>query len=241
MKKYILTIVSFFWLGCLFAQKDLKQSEGFYTDLIVEVDGKIDEWKDKMIAIGSDSAWMYAVSVDQHNLYVAMLVRNRALQNEAVQNGFALNINTEGRQRDGEQLFYPIPDRESVREHLSERNSEDQDVRLVFLDKVRGYYVRGFDNILDGLLSFENNYGVRAISKIDSEDNLVYESKIPLKSLLWKDSERKIAVQIGVNTLWSQIQRANRRNRNSSIRSPSGKNPYDFKTDIWLSAQLNNN
>lgn len=241
MKKYLLTIASFFWIGCLFAQKDFKQSEGFFTDLSIEVDGFIDEWKNKMTVVGTDSAWMYAVSLDQKYLYVAMQVKNRSLQNEAVQNGFVLNINTEGKHREGAQLFYPIPDRESVREFLSERPNEEQDIRLVFLEKLRGYYVRGFDDILDGLLSFENTYGVQAVAKIDKEDNLVYESKIPLKSLLWKGSERKISVQVGINTLWSQVQKANRRNRNSQVRPQGGKNPYDFQTDIWLLGQLNNN
>lgn len=249
MKRTILILLCTYLSFTVQAQKSQKGAE-IYMDISATIDGVLDEWEGKLISIDADSSWSYAVSYDGTHLYVGIAVKDITLQQEAVRNGFLFNINTEGKTKEGAHLYFPIPDRESVREMLKDSRGEEQDMRLALLDKVRGYYVKGFDGVLDGLLSLNNSYGVQAIAEIDEGNILNYEAKIPMSILSIKTHPYKIAVQVGVNTRWhqyQQYQKANRRAAQSNNvwgRAMAGstgrglKNPYSYNTEVWLFGEI---
>src|SRR5690606_10220612 len=117
------------------------------------------------------------------------------------------------------------------------------DYRKEILATARGYYVLGFSKVVDGLLSLQNNYGVRAVVTLDSS-SLSYEAVIPLDLIAFKSDN--IAVKLAVNTQFSRLQKA-ARNQNTRAMGPYGmygprtptlKNPYSEPTEIWVEGTI---
>lgn len=223
------------------AQENVRKSGDLYKSLSVNVDAELDEWTELLTPVGNeeDTAWFYAVAFDTENLYIAMQIKDKILQQEAVRGGFLVNINTKNKKQDGSLLLFPVPDRELVKEFTNENKNQNKDARAALIDFARGYQIKGFDRLLDGLLSLENTYGLKAKVKIGDDDELNYEAKIPLSTLALSNSNQAIAIRVGVNTRWMQIQRI----RNNSRRGQGGsiqnvKNPYDFDIDVWLQGEI---
>lgn len=168
---------------------------------LIKVDGNLREWNNSMYAINKDSSWFFNALVKNENLYVAVKVVNLFLQNEAIRNGILVNINQEGKKKDGSKLIFPKPNPESLRAMKDGQQVVPESMRQEFLAKSDGYYVEGFESFVDGLLSFANGYGLKAVAKLDSMDNLVYECVIPLKLLKLKAEQNKLAIQIAINKM----------------------------------------
>jgi len=223
------------------AQESVQKSGDLYKGLSVEVDAELDEWAELLTPVGNgeDTAWSHAVAFDAENLYIAMRIKDKILQQEAVRGGLLVNVNMKNKKQDGSLFLFPVPDRELVKEFTNENKNQNKDARAALIDFARGYQVKGFDRLLDGLLSLENTYGLKAKVKIGDDDELNYEAKIPLSTLALNNSKQTIAVRVGVNTQWMQIQRIRNNNRRGQGRSIQNlKNPYDFDIDVWLEGEI---
>ena len=214
----------------------------FTTKSDVVVDADLDEWGD-LILVNPDSTWLFAVAHDQENIYVAVEVADPILQVEAARNGILININTTGKKKDGMILTFPIPDSESVRAMLNDEDLKPENVRKELIERSRGYQVKDFPMLVDGLLSFDNTYGIKAVANVSEQNRLVYEAVIPIEQLRLKNRNSQIALQVSINNRWVQMQRALRERNNHNNRyyrgmmrtpTPQVKTPFKGKTEVWI-------
>lgn len=222
-----------------FSQRKKSDVYSFQSVPNISVDGNITEWNDHLISVDS-GAWSFGIAKEENKLLIAVCVQDPTLRQEALRNGIIVNISYTSKKKDGAQLIYPFPDRERLRALAQAEDLNVATFQQELLNSSRGYYVTGFSKVVDGLLSFENSYGVKTVVKLDSNENLVYESEIPLDLIQFK--EDLIAVQLLVNNSFARLQKmAKGRSVNTSYSmygrvqpTASIRNPYKFKTDVWV-------
>ncbi|WP_293935357.1 hypothetical protein [Sphingobacterium sp. UBA6645] len=246
MKRTIICTLLVFVCASVFAQKKQKKDEyGLVPTFPVTIDADLAEWRDKLTPMDQDSSWSFAISNDADFIYAAIKVKNEMLQYEAVRNGFIININKDGKKKDGAALIFPIPDSESRRAMRQDDNFGNMNVREELIKRSRGYGVKGFQRIVDGLLSFQNTYGVQAIAKLTAENELIYEAKIPIDAIGLKDPKQTVAIQVQLNNQYAILQKAlrNRPQQNRGIygapSAPTVRIPYSVKTEVWIVGPLN--
>jgi len=176
-----LLITSFFGA---YAQKlkSVEQIEMKYRPQI-KIDGDLTDWGDSLIYRYEKQLLQYEIANDDKNIYVAMHVQDNAWQMQALHQGFNLTINKEGKRKEGMEIAFPIPDRESLRALATKDREEKQhDIRIAVLGSARAIYVKGLVDVVDGPVSLENNYGIKVAVKIDT-NAVSYEAAIPFERL----------------------------------------------------------
>lgn len=222
----------------LFAQKK-KQDFKFQEVSNVKVDGEIADWDGKLYNPDSE-LWSFALSKIGDKFCVAVRVKDEMLQREALRNGIFVNLSLNDKKKEGARLIYPYVDRERLRALSQDEDRQATNFKKDLLESVRGYKITGFSKVVDGILSFENTYGIQAVARIDESGALIYESEIPLDLIKFK--ENRIAVQIGINTQYSQMRKVvdsssrpqNVRIYGMSTAGPTVKNPYKEETAVWI-------
>lgn len=224
-----------------------KENLKFLNLSAIQVDGDLDDWP-ALHEVSADSLWALAVGHHGGNLYVAVRVINPMLQVEAARNGILVNINRDGKKRDGAQLIFPVPDGETIRAMLNDPELRHDQIRNELIARSRGYRLKGFPLIVDGLLSFENTYGIQAQAKVSEDDQLVYEAVIPLEQLrVESGGNSPIAVQVLINNRWREMQqamdaRASQRHRGYGYGMPTYrptvKAPFKGRTEVWIIDKL---
>ena len=245
MKRYICIIV-LICMGLSLSAQRRKEKLTLLPSFEVKVDGDLTEWADRLMPVDQDSSWSVAVSNDATFIYAAVRIKDIALQQEAARNGVIININTDGKKRDGAQLIFTIPDSESIRAMINDENLPEMNVREELIRRSRGYGVHGFARIVDGRLSFDNRYGVRAAARLDDQDVLVYESQIPIQALGLSDAQQKVAIQCLLNNRFTMLKQAlkDRPSTRAGVygnRRPTVKSPYRMPTEMWVVTTLNEN
>lgn len=246
MKKIIINLIMIFSCMSLLAQKKKEQYQLLPT-FPIAIDGSLQEWEDNLTLVDPDSSWSFGISNDAEFIYVAVRVKDPILQQDATRHGILININNEAKKKDAAQLLFPVPDAETLRAMANDDNLPNLNVREELIKRSRGYQVRGFDHIVDGLLSFENTYEVHAVAKLLEGDLLVYEAKIPISGIAIKNRNKNVAIQVMINNRFAQLQKLmkNRPTQRQSVyggiynTSPTLKNPYKVKTDVWWVGKLN--
>lgn len=243
-KAKILTVLFAVWtFGAVLHAQSKKATLGFQSLSAISIDGDLSDWP-TLHEVSEDTTWSFAVGKDEKYLYIAAVVANPVLQVEVARDGILININTDGKKKDGARLVFPVPDAETIRAMRNDENLRADQVRNELISRSRGYQVEGFPTIVDGLLSFENTYDVHAVAKVTEDDLLVYEAAIPIAQLRLKDKRKPIAVQVQLNHRWRTMQAmANRAASNQQYRGygygiptsrPTVKTPFKGKTDVWI-------
>lgn len=156
-----------------------------------QIDGQLTEWGAELADYHKAQSFAYELRNDAEFLYVAIRITDVDRQTQALGQGIQVMINTEGKKRDGQTVVFPTVDRLSFRELLSADNeNRPDDYRDAALQSVRGIRVLRFDRLRDGMISLDNQYGVRAAAAIDSADALCVEIKLPLDILQLTDEQR---------------------------------------------------
>ncbi|GAA4803533.1 hypothetical protein GCM10023231_35690 [Olivibacter ginsenosidimutans] len=167
----------------------------------IQIDGKLSDWGDSLPYYFDKQELKYALANDEGHIYVAMQVPDGAWQMQALHQGFSFTVNTDGKKKEGASVYFPLPDRESLRA-LATKDKEEKpaDIRKSILGAVRGIYVKGLTDVVDGFISLENNYGIRAIAAIDSNNTLCYEAVIPFERLgIYTIEAKDMAFNIKIN------------------------------------------
>jgi len=209
--KTIMCITFLVLVSQAFAQK--KQPFAFADLEGARADAEQAEW-DTLYATGAEEPWAYNIGQDAENLYIAVRIADPELQNLAARNGVLLGFPATGSKKKKKKdrlLLYPFPDRETKRAIQNEDFDPQKDYRAELIERSRGYLVDGFPSVPDGLLSFQNQYGIAARAKAIA-DGLLYEAAVPKKLLEAEDG--KITVRIAVNGLLALVPNSNSRNRN---------------------------
>jgi len=150
----------------------------------IQIDGNLSEWGDSLRYFFDKQDLQYEIAQDNGHIYIAMRVKDGSWQMQALHQGFNFVINAEGKKKDGATIVFPVPDRESLRA-LARKDEEEKnaDIRRGVLGTVRGIYVKGMTDVVDGLISLENNYGIKTAVTIDSSDAVCYEAVIPFERI----------------------------------------------------------
>lgn len=227
---------------CAFGQRKGKVQYTFQEGSNVTLDGEIKEWN---LYHPDSEIWSFGVSKYQDDLYVAVRIKNEQLQLEALRLGIFVNISYSDKRKAGAQLVFPFVDREKMRAMLQDDNRDEKNLKQDMLNSVRGYSIKGFSKVVDGILSLENQYQLKAFVHLDEKEGMIYEAKIPLN--LIKFEKEDIAVQIGVNTNFMQMQQLSQQvSRPTNIsgmygRGPTMKkptNPYKEETSVWFTGKI---
>lgn len=193
-----LLIVSF---CCAHAQKlkSVEQIETIYRPQI-KIDGDLEDWGDSLIYRYEKQLLQYEIANDDKNIYLAMRVMDKGWQMQALHQGFNLTINKEGKKKDGMEIAFPIPDRESLRALAAKDREEKQDdIRKAVLGVANAIYVKGLVDVVDGPVSLENSYGIKAAVKIDT-NAVSYEAAIPFERLGINSNEHlELAFNVKIN------------------------------------------
>jgi hypothetical protein len=181
------------------------------------IDGQLDEWGELAHQYVTQG-FKYDLRNDADFIYLGVLIEDRAIQTQVLLNGFTWSINTKAKKKDGVSVIYPLVDRVSLRSLRSAEAKED--ARLDLIAAVRGIYVYRFNDLVDGLISLDNTYGVSAKATINSEDHLVLEYAIPLRRLgLGKSHDGQIAVNLKINGAGAPITSTN--NNSTRMANPT--------------------
>lgn len=124
---------------------------------------------DALDNVAGEGKWFYKISHDESNLYVAVLIADDMLQNYASRDGVSLQFLPEAKKEKVRTFVYPYVDREVKRAVQQADFDPEKDYKSDFIARTRGYYVSGFPRIVDGLLSFQNSYGIQAQAKMENK------------------------------------------------------------------------
>ncbi|MCY4780921.1 hypothetical protein ORI89_14775 [Sphingobacterium sp. UT-1RO-CII-1] len=195
MKRIVILILLLSLIGQSHGQKREKVVVPFLTNVTLDAD--LSEWS-LLNKVGVDEGWSYQIGYDRENVYFAVEVKDHDLQNLAIRYGVGISFLRNSRKEKDQQFIYPCLDQETLRALRSE--GEEPDMNRSLIKRVRGYYVRGLRDIPDGLLSFQNNYGLQAVVKT-LDDKLWYEAVVPRKQLLSTDG--LLVIKLEINEVFS--------------------------------------
>uniref|UniRef100_F4CDK0 Uncharacterized protein n=1 Tax=Sphingobacterium sp. (strain 21) TaxID=743722 RepID=F4CDK0_SPHS2 len=167
----------------------------------IQIDGDLSEWGDSLRNYYEKQDLQYEIANDEKQIYVAMRVKDGSWQTQALHQGFSFLVNKEGKKKEGASIIFPIPDRESLRSLASkDKDEKPADIREGILKAVRAIFIVGMADVVDGPISLENNYGIKAAVKIDSSDAVCYEAVIPFERIgLEQERDKEVAFNIKIN------------------------------------------
>jgi len=166
----------------------------------LKIDASFSDWQeDSLNYFYEEQGLKYAISNDNTYLYVFIQVPHQGQQLKAIYNGFNVTVNPDAKEKPGQSVIFPLPDKAALRA-VNEENSMEKAVnRHEFgLQTVRAIFVRGFEGIVDGMISIKNNYGIIPAITIDSTDVLNYELAIRLDKL-GIDKKAPFAINVRIN------------------------------------------
>lgn len=204
MKRIITTCVSLLTITSIFAQKKQKITVDAVQQ--IHVDADLDEWP-ALIDVAGEGLWAYQLVQNKESIFLAVRVYDRCLQQMAASNGIVFCIPASKANQGTAQLIYPFPDGEA-RRALSQSPDLGDDYKQRLIERSRGYVVRGFNAIPNGLLSMKNEYGIQAKTKI-VDDTFVYEAAIPKAAI--NIPVHGLILQVGINDGFSFLPKSSSR------------------------------
>lgn len=171
------------------------------------IDGNLSDWNTSLQHLHAAQDLQFEIRNDAQYIYVAARIVDHEQQMQAISQGVSFMINVDGKRRDGPNIVFPFADRLAYRTIMSADNEDRPDSMIEGgLQAVRGIFIRRFDQLLDGMISLDNQYGFSAGALVDSAEALCIEVRFPISSLklndIQKDSE--LAFNIKINGLVKQ-------------------------------------
>lgn len=173
----------------------------------IRIDGDLSDWDVSLKHLYGAQDLQFEIRNDAQYIYMAARIADQEQQMQAISQGVSFMINTDGKRRDGQLIVFPIADRLAYRTIMSADNEDRPDNMIVGgLQAVRGIFVRRFDQLLDGMISLDNQYDFRADALIDSAEALCIELRFPIASLNLNDTQKnsELAFNIKINGLIRQ-------------------------------------
>lgn len=199
---------SVFFLCCvlpslLYGQKREKNSFPIQSVRGIQVDGDYMDWHNAFANFGNN-LWRFAVAIEGQKLYATAIIQNQELIDEAIRGGIILNISYSNKRKNGAKIIFPKPNVERLEKLFGKPKAATTWTNAQLLESCIGYVVTGFDRIMDGLLSYDNNYGIRAVCKWNDKGELIYEAVVPLDLIKFHTDD--VAIELAVNTKYAQYE-----------------------------------
>jgi len=171
-----------------------------------KADGISNEWNEPLNQYNDATKLAFALANDDKNLYIIIESLDPQTTFRVLRGGITLNINTEGKKKDGLKLTFPLMERppmpkegEEHREHAvpaPDGNTEMHDPAAMN----KGIHISGFKNIPDGELPAINQDGIETGMSIHPNRDLIYELSIPLAQLqVGLDLKKPLVYNIKIN------------------------------------------
>jgi len=205
-------------VGIVHAQKlpDI-QSASMAAPTSVRIDGKNIEWGN-FSADNKRTGVVYTLANDDKNLYLAVKATDNETITKILAGAISFSINTKGKKKEEEAftITYPLiarnntnrgggQGRQRIGQGRTEQTQEQRDSavfeqRKTQLAGIKEIKIKGFDNIPDSLISIYNEYGIKAVAKMDDQKAYFCETAIPLSLLgISVNDKKEIAYQIKLN------------------------------------------
>lgn len=171
-----------------------------------KADGISNEWNEPLNQYNDATKLAFALANDDKNLYIIIESLDPQTTFSVLRGGITLNINTEGKKKDGIKLTFPLMEKppmpkegEEHRDHPSsmpDGNEEGHNPAAMS----KGIRVSGFKNIADGELPAINQDGIETGMSIHPNRDLIYELSIPLAQLqVSLDIKKPLVYNVKIN------------------------------------------
>ncbi|MFM6976598.1 MAG: hypothetical protein ACKOW2_07095 [Sphingobacteriaceae bacterium] len=202
------SIVGIFWFTstAIFAQKTNKEFvQSSSAPALLKVDGKLAEWQTGSFNENKASKLSFLLSNNDSTLYLAIKSTDNKDLRRLLIRGISFSVYEPEGKKIKQSLTFPIMSRGNDSQNLQSRKQAGIDPLTKLkadLAGLREIGISGFEEILDGKISVNNDYGIGAAASLDDQGLLACEYAIPLK-LLQIDAFKNpiIACQIKVNGL----------------------------------------
>jgi len=154
----------------------------------LSVDGDLADWGGQLKHNNPSQKMSYELRNDDQQLFIAIRIVDQQRQVQALTQGVRFMLNMEGKKRPGPAMVFPMVDRISFRSIMSTENeNRPEDIRVGALQSVRGIQVLRIGDLLDGLISLDNQYGIEVGAMIDQDDALCIEMRLPFSLVTSRD------------------------------------------------------
>lgn len=195
-------IVAVLNLSPAFSQKKAEMITTKWAEKPVIADGLLDDWQDSLSLYNETTKLHYSLSNDDKNIYLALKSNSRQELTRILIGGISFSAVLEDKKKDNPTVTFPVLDRTPGKPKNAQEQPEEGERQKMILSRIKDIKVKGFKEIIDGGISLQNTYGIRAGAAFDDKNNLVQEIVIPL-SLLNLDplSAELVTYQIKINGL----------------------------------------
>lgn len=172
-----------------------------------KADGISNEWNEPLNQYNDATKLAFALANDDKNLYIIIESLDPQTTFTVLRGGITLNINTEGKKKDGIKLKFPLmemppmPKEGDMPSNGQEHNPNGHEEMMrdpAAMNK--SINVSGFKNIPDGDLPVDNQSGIATGMSIHPNKDLIYELSIPLAQLAVNlDMKKPLVYNIKIN------------------------------------------
>lgn len=197
----VITIVSLFHMPT-FSQKkaDLINTRWAFNPVVA--DGELNDWADSLSMFNEETNLYYGLANDDKNVYLAIRSASKQDLTKILAGGISFSANIEGKKKNAPTVIFPVLDRTPGKIRNSREQPEVEERQKQILSRIKDIRVAGFKEIIDGAISLQNTYGIRAAASFDKNSNLVQEIIIPLSLLnLSTANSGEVTYSIRVNGL----------------------------------------
>ena len=168
----------------------------------VAADGVLNDWPDSLTMFNKETNLYYGLANDDKNVYLAIRSASKQDLTKILAGGISFSANIEGKKKDAPTVIFPVLDRTPGKSRNTREELEVEERQEQILSRIKDIKVAGFKEIIDGGISLQNTYGIRAAASFDKNNNLVQEIIIPLSLLnLSTPNGGEVTYSIRVNGL----------------------------------------
>lgn len=232
MKRALFLLLLFALAGNVNAQKKGEVRQNDYLQNDINVDGKLTEWTDSLKNFDARAKMHYVVGNNDSVLYLAVKTSDPLSIRKILIHGFSFMVNKETRKKVAPAVIFPYVDRTNFGANRPRPTGTPVKMNQQVLAQAKGVVTSGFKDIIDGNVSLQNEYGIKAASTIDDKNVFRYELAIPLNQLeLGKDSKNILTYSFRINGIErTVIQRGIGSRLGSYGYGPYGSYPYGSDT-----------
>ncbi|SKB74085.1 hypothetical protein [Daejeonella lutea] len=208
-------------LSGAFSQKKAEMINTRWANNVVVADGSLSDWPDSLTMFNEATNLYYSLANDDKNVYLALRSASKQDLTKILAGGISFSANIEGKKKDPATVIFPVLDRTPGKSRNTKDQPEVEEMQKQILSRIKDIKVAGFKEIIDGGISLQNTYGIRAAAGFDKNNNLIQEIIIPLSLLnLSTANAGEVTYSIKVNGL--QGASVNMNQRQTAQRQPMG-------------------
>ncbi|MHB1176763.1 MAG: hypothetical protein ACYCZO_00350 [Daejeonella sp.] len=179
-------------LSPAFSQKNADLITTKWAKKPVVADGLLNDWPDSLTLYNKETKLHYNLANDETNIYLALKSTSKEDLTKIFAGGISFSANLENKKKDPATVIFPVLDRTPGKNRNVREQPTMDEMQKRVLSRIKDIKVTGFKKIIDGGISLQNSYGIRAAVAFDKNNNLVQEIIIPLSLLNLSLSENDL-------------------------------------------------